>query len=312
MRMTLKEMRDELATWVPGFTPGTYNSAINRSYDELAHLYPWTKLDTEFTIITKKFIATGGVDWNSGVATITAATSVSAAWGTSAGGTNLDFAGMFIKKDDEAAYYTITSNTSVQITITENYPGKSTTAAASSGDSYVIFKHIYAIPSSVETVVHLMHDSYLEEMDTSTFEDIDPDFDEEGEPSKWRNAGVDSSGLTLIQLYPPRIDDIYELRGRGRLRAGRMTADTSIPYLEPVLIMAFAETELMKRKRMISPDAITDDMLKNAIDNASRQLEQALKSDWKLRTQSRYVHDNFFRSYHRGQKWLVAHDPWDA
>lgn len=310
--MTLGEMRSELAAWVPGFTPGAYIAAINRAYDELAHLYPWTKLDTEFKIVTKKFVATGGVDWNSGAATITAATTVSAAWATSAGGTTIDFAGMFIKKDDEAAYYTITSNTSVLITITENYPGKSTTAAASSGESYIVFKHIYAVPSAVETVTHLMHDSYLEEMDTSMFEDIDPDFDEEGEPSKWRMAGVDSSGNTLIQIYPPRIDDIYELRGRGRLRVSRITADSDIPYLEPVLIMAFAEVELMKRKRMINPDTISDDMLNNAVNAAQKQLESALRSDWKLRTQSRYVHDNFFRSYHRGQKWLVAHDPWDA
>jgi len=312
MRMTLGEMRGELASWVPGFPPGTYNSAINRAYDELAHLYPWTKLDTEFKIITKPYVATGGVIFGSGIATITAATNVSASWGTCAGGTTLNFAGMFIKKDDEAVYYTITSNDSDTITITENYPGKSTTAGNTAGDSYVVFKHIYAIPSSVETVVHLMHDSYLEEMDTTTFEDIDPDLDEPGEPSKWRNAGVDSSGNTLIQLYPPRIDDIYEIRGRGRLRAIRMTLDADIPYLEPVLIMAFAETELMKRKRMTNPDSITDDMLNNAISNAARQLEQALKSDWKLRTQSRYIHDNFFRSYHRGQKWLTSHDHWFA
>jgi hypothetical protein len=312
MRMTLKEMRDELSSWVPGFTPGGYIAAINRAYDELAHLYPWTKLDTEFKIITKPFVAVGGAMWGSGLTTITAATNVSAAWGTSAGGTNLNFAGMFIKKDDEAAYYTITSNTSIQVTITESYPGKTTTAEASSGESYIIFKHIYAIPSAVETVVHLMHDSYLEEMDTSMFEDIDPDFDEEGEPSKWRNAGVDSNGQTLVQIFPPRIDDVYEIRGRGRLRASRMTADADIPYLEPVLIMAFAEVELMKRKRMTNPDTISDDMLNNATNNAQRQLEQSLKGDWKLRTQSRYVHDNFFRSYHRGQKWLVAHDPWDS
>lgn len=312
MRMTLSEMKSELASWVPGFTPGTYTSAINRAYDELAHLYPWTRLDVEFKIITKPFVATGGVIFGSGLTTITAATNVSASWATSAGGTNLSFAGMFIKKDDEAAYYIITSNDSDTITITESYPGKSTTAASSSGDSYVIFKHIYAVPSSIETVYHLMHDDYLEEMDTTTFEEIDPDFDEEGEPAKWRMAGVDSNNQTLIQIYPPRIDDVYELRGRGRYRATRMTADSDIPYLEPILIMAFAETELMKRKRMINPDAITDDMLNNTVANAARQLEQALKSDWKLRTQSRYVHDNFFRSFHRGQKWLVAHDPWDA
>ena len=307
MIQTLSQMRSDLSSWVPGFTPDNYDAAINRAYHELSKIYPWSVFDTEFNFVTKQHIATGGVKFNNGTTSITAATSVSAAWGSTADA----FQGMFIKKEDEGSYYTICASTSVQITISSNYLGKTTTAVASAGDGYVIFQHIYAIPSGVETVTHLMHNSYLEEMDNVTFEQIDPDLDSEGEPSKWRNAGKNSSNVTLVQLFPARLDDVYEIRGRGRLRPEILTSTTS-PLLDSILILNFASIELMQRKRMINPATVSDDMLKNALDYASRSLESAMALDWRKSTVCKYTHDNFFKSYHRGQKWYTSHDPWDA
>lgn len=305
MRMTLAEMRSDLSSWVPGFTPDAIDSSINRAYSELARMYPWSKFDTEFKLVTKQYVETGGAHFTNGIATISAADSVSASWSG-------DYAGMFLKKrSDVAAYYTITSNTSVELTVTEAYLGITTTAVSSAGDGYSIFQHIYAIPSGVETIVHLMQDSYLEEMDDITFETIDPDLESEGEPSKWRNAGVSSTGVTLVQLFPARIDDVYELRGRGRLRPERLISAT-YPLLDSTLIMSFAEVDLMQRKRMINPATISDDMLQNAMSKAGTHLSNAVNNDWRARTTGRYTHDNFFKSYHRGQKWYVSHDPIDA
>jgi len=311
MRQTLAQMRNDLSTWVPGFTPTEIDNAINRAYSELSYMYPWSKFDAEFKFATKEYVETGGVIFSAGGTNIDAATNVSAAWGTSAGGTTLNFAGMFVKKYDEAAYYVITSNTSIALTITEAYLGITTTAASSSGDSYSIFKHIYAIPTAVETVIHIMHDSYLEEMTTSTFEKVDPDLQSEGEPSKWRNVGVNSAGATLIQIYPAKIDGVYELRGRGRLRPETLISTTT-PLLDSYLINCFAQIDLMQRKRMINPATISDDMLKNAYTKASSALDNALAHDWRARTHAKYTSDNFFKSYFRGQKWYVSHDPWDA
>jgi len=311
MKLTLSEMRSNLSLWVPGFTPNEYDAAINRSYSELSRMYPWSGFDTEFNLATKSYVEDGGVIFSAAGTNIDAADNVSAAWGTSAGGTNLDFAGMFVKKRDEASYYVITSNTSVALTITSAYLGVTTTAATSAGDGYSIFKHIYAIPSSVETIMYLMHDSFLEEMDDRTFETLSPDLESEGEPSKWRNAGVNSSGATLIQFYPAKINDVYQLRGRGRLRPEVLTS-ALYPLLDSYLIETFAELELMRRKRMINPSTITDDMLNNATQKAAMALDNAIALDWRARTDSKYTHDNFFKSYHRGQKWFVSHDPWDS
>lgn len=309
MIQTLETMRKNLSAWVPGFSPDAYDYAINRAYDDLSKVYPWTRLEREFKIVTKQYVDTGGAAFANGATDITAATSVSAAWSS---GESNGFAGMFIKKntDDEAGYYTITASTSVEITITESYLGKTTTAVASSGDSYFIFQHIYAIPSGIETVTYLMGRSLLTEVDTYNLEMRNPDLDWEGEPSSWRNYGVNSANQCLVQIYPPKVDDVYELRGWGRLKVEALTSSAT-PLLDSNLIISYAAVELLGRKAMINPDTVADGVIANATNQAERKLQAAIELDSRQRTHMQYTHDNMFRSGHPGQKWLVTHDPWD-
>lgn len=312
MIQDLPTMRKVLQSWVPGFSPDEYDRAINRAYDEIAHVHPWKKLEREFQFATKGYYDTGGVHFANAATDVTAADSVSAAWANTAS-TNYDFAGMFIKKNtnDEVAYYTITSNDSVEITLTSNYLGKTTTAATSSGDSYFIFKHIYKVDSNIETVTHLMGDGkLLFEDEKYKIEDKVADFDWEGSPTAWFNYGVNSANECLVQLYPPKVDDVYEMRGWGQLRVETLSGSAK-PLLDSNLIVAFAEVELMKRKKMISPNSISDDHLKDSIAQAQMKLTAAVEMDRRHRTPAKYVQDRMFRSTHPGQKNLVEHDPWD-
>jgi hypothetical protein len=312
MIQDLPTMRKVLQAWSPGFTPDECDRAINRAYDELSRVHPWIKLEREFKFVTKAYKDVGGVHFTNAAVTVTAADNISAAWGTSAGGTNLDFTGMFVKKnvDDEAGYYTITSNTSNEITITEAYLGKTTTAVVSSGDSYFIFQHVYAVPSAIETVTLLMGSRLLEEDEKYLIEDRLPDFNGEGEPRSWFNYGVNSANVALVQLYPPKVDDVYELRGWGRLKIEELTG-TAKPLIDSNLIVSFAEVELMKRKKMMAPNTISDDMLKDSMGQAQMKLDAAVELDKRQRTHAKYVQDRMFRSTHPGQKWLVQHDPWE-
>ena len=306
MYLTLAEMQNELMAWIPGFNPNAVASAINRAYNDLGSMRHWSDLETEFNFVTKQSVSSGGANFTNGSTEITASTCAGWSAGESDG-----FAGMFIKKDEEASYYVITASTSVLITLTGNYLGKTTTAAATAGDGYVVFKHIYAIESGVESVVRLMHDSFLEEMDTMDFERRDPDLRSEGEPSKWRSAGMNSAHVTLIQLYPARIDDVYEIRGRGNKRTETLTAD-SYPLLDSTLIMGYAEAELMKRKHLLSPGVVSVDMLAASASTLGELLRIAIDQDDRKRNRSRYVTDNTSSSHHRGQKWMVSHDPADS
>ncbi len=308
MFLTLEQMRSELIEWMPGFNPNAYDTAVNRAYDMIGRGHPWINLEKEFKFATVKTITTGGADFNSGAATITAATSVSAAWST---GESDGFASRFIKRDETAGYYIITSSSSVLITTTENFIGKSTTAVASAGDGYAIFKHIYTMHTSIMTVNRLMHTSYLEEMDTLEFEKRDPDLDSEGQPSKWRQVGTDSANTCVIQLYPARIDDVYEIRGRGIMKTEILTSSTT-PLIDSVLIMTFAQVELLRRKRILSPNTISDEMVAAALASAGDLLAVAIQHDTRRRTISNYVEDRFFGGTHRGRKWYTSHDPADA
>jgi hypothetical protein len=307
MLHTLAEMRQKLKRRVPGLSEEAANDTINEAYSNLARMYPWQEMMVESKFATQKYVATGGAGFANGATDITAATSVSAAW---VDGESNGFAGMFIKKDDEAAYYTITSSTSVEITITENYLGKTTTAAASSGDSYAVFKHVYEIASAIETVDYLMHDSYLHEMEPHEFERADPDLDMEGEPSSWMKAGVNTAGNTLVQLYPPRVDDIYEIRVRGRRRVETL-ADSEKPLIDSMLILALSEADALRKKSLLDPGSVSTDVLKYAVANFTLLYENAVAFDFNNRSHSRYVRDRFF--YHgRGHAWYVDHDPYDA
>ena len=308
MIQTIETMRKNLMAWVPGYSPDAYDQAINRAYDDISRVYPWTKLEREFKLVTKQYVDSGGVHFENGATDVTAATSVSANWSSTADA----YAGMFIKKntDDEAAYYTITASTSVLITLSEAYQGKTTTAVVSAGDGYFIFQHIYAIPSAFETVTHLMGKSLLTEVDRYNLEMRNPDFDWEGEPSSWNNYGVNSANVALVQIYPPKVDDVYELRGWGRLKV-EVLAGTAAPLLDSNLIISFASVELLARKSLINPDTVSNDAIGLAEKRAEAKMLAAMQLDSRQRTHMPYTQDNMFRSGHPGQKWLVSHDPWD-
>ena len=307
MLLTLAEMRQKLKRRVPGISDEAANDTLNEAYSNLARMYPWQELMMESKFATQKHVSTGGAGFANGATDITAATSVSAAWSD---GESNGFAGMYIKKDDEAAYYTITASTSNAITITESYIGKTTTAAASSGDSYVIFKHIYEIASAMETVEYLIHDNYLHEMEPHEFERSDPDLDMEGEPTRWMKAGVNTAGNTLVQLYPPRVDDIYEIRVRGRRRIESL-ADAEKPLIDSMLILSLAEADALRKGLLVDPSSTTQEAVNLAIANFTLMYDTAIDHDFNNRSHSRYVRDRFFQ-VGRGHEWYVDHDPYDA
>jgi len=308
MYNTLATMRQDLMGFVPGFSPSVYTSAIQRAYDDLARAYPWQELETEVAIATKQYVDTGGAKFTNGSTSVTAATTVSAAW---SGGEANGFAGYYIVKRDDAWPSIITSSDSVSVTLTSGYLGRTTTAAASAGDGYAIFKHIYAITAALSEVTAIVcEDNLLGEAHDHYIDKHDGDYQSDGEPDKWRQIGRDSAGYTLVQIYPALIDDIYVLRIRGR-KPIETLGETAKPLLDSSLIIAFAEVELLKRKRILDPNSVTDSIIEASIANAANHFNYATERDRRVRTDEPYTRDNMFGETHRGQDWLVSHDPWD-
>ena len=308
MYKTLAAMRADLMSSVPGFSPSTYNTVIQKSYDDIARSFPWQDMEVEVNLATVKFVNIGGVKFNSGTKSITAATTVSAGWSD---GESDGFQGRFISKADEAAYFIICASDSVEITLKDNYIGKTTTAAASAGDGYSVFKHLYELHSSIDTVTQVIYkDKPLGEVTEEYIEVRDPDFWEYGEPERFRKAGRNSANVTVIQIYPAMSDDLHLLRIRGRRKIETLTAST-YPLLDSSLILAFSEVEMLKRKKMISPDMVPDEVLGVAVANANVQLDYATERDRRGRTDEQYVKDKMFGGRgHPGQRRIVSYDPW--
>lgn len=308
MYNSLATMRQDLMGFVPGFSPSVYTSAIQRAYDDLAKAYPWQELETQVPIATKLYVDVGGAKFTNGSTSVTAATTVGTAWST---GEANGFAGYYIAKKDESWANIITSSTSASVTLSSAYIGKTTTAATTAGDGYAIFKHIYTITAALSEITAVVcEDNLLGEASDNYIDKFDGDYASEGKPNKWRSIGRDSAGYTMIQIYPALIDDLYILRVRGRRPIETLTDATS-PLLDSSMINAFAEVELLKRKRLLDPNAVTDDMLTAAMANAANHFTYATERDRRIRTDEPYTRDNMFGATHRGQDWIVTHDPWD-
>lgn len=308
MYQALSDMRKDLMGRVPGFAPNTYDSAINRAYDDLAKAFPWQELETEISVATKPYVSNGGAHFVNGSTQVTAATSVSANWTATAN----KFAGMYIVHRDDAMHNLITASTSNEITLVSAYNGNTTTAVASAGDGYVIFQHIYELDSSVDDILSVMcEDNRLKKAPIRYINEHDADFEDEGEPDAWRSIGRNSAGNTLIQIFPALIDEIYLLRILARKKIETLT-DTTKPLLDSTLINAFAEVELIQTKKLMDPNSVTDSMIEAKMAGAANQFNYATERDRRIQTEEPYVRDGMFKSTHRGQRWIVTHDPWDA
>jgi hypothetical protein len=101
------------------------------------------------------------------------------------------------------------------------------------------------------------------------------------------------------------------LRIRGRRKIETLTAST-YPLLDSSLLLAFSEVEMLKRKKMISPDMVSDEVLGVAVANANIQFDYAIERDRRGRTDEQYVKDKMFGGRgHPGQRRIVSYDPWN-
>lgn len=307
MYNTLAVMRQDLMGFVPGFSPSVYTAAIQRAYDDLAKSYPWQEFETQVPVATRRCVTKGGVFFTNGSTSVTTAPSVGDGWKQ---GEANGFSGCCIAKRDEAWATLITGSSSASLSLAQPYIGPTTSAVG--GDGYAIFKHIYTITASLSEITAVIcEDHLLGEAHDNYMDKYDGNFTENGEPDKWRSIGRDSAGHTLLQIYPALIDDVYVLRVRGR-KPVELLADTDKPLLDSSLINAFAEVELLKRKRLLDPNAVSDDMLVAAMANASNHFNYSTERDRRIRTDEPYTRDNMFGGISRGQDWIVTHDPLDS
>jgi len=315
MLLTLANMKRKLSRNVPGLTDPVLRDLVLETYDKLCRAYNWMELETEFKVRTEQYQATGGVQFTNASKDVTAATTVSAAWDVTTAISFTAWGSMFIRKDGEAAYYSIASATSVAISLSVVYGGKTTTAAASSGDGYRVFQHLYNIDSNVETIYYLVYnDDFLRELSAEEIARKDPELEESGEPYAWRMAGITTANQTRVQIYPACVNDIYELRGKGKKRIESLTATTTATSLiDSNLIVAFATVDGLKIQKHHNANISGGD-IERAGTHAMLLYDEMKGADLRRRrSTSKHVRDRFFgESVSRGHQYYIDYDSfWD-
>ena len=139
---------------------------------------------------------TGDVDLTNDSATITEGTSGANGWSTS-------LEGSYFRVSGDSEFYLLSSYSNANpdtLQLDRVYEG--TTATAS---SYKIFPRFYALASDVGEVVSiskLKNAQYLQRTEQSELDRSHPNRSRVGEPSVWAYAGIDSSGVQQVELYP--------------------------------------------------------------------------------------------------------------
>ncbi|MDY6862924.1 MAG: hypothetical protein SV062_08045 [Thermodesulfobacteriota bacterium] len=314
--MAFSDMKQELLLKCPGLSDPQLGSLINTSYKKLAKRWQWAGMKYDFQLATKASESTGGVHFTNGSTSVTAATSVSAAWTSS---TSWAFDAMLIKKENEPDYYTITgaittaaAATYSAITLTSEYLGKTTTAAASSGDDYIIFQNIYSISSNCETILSATYQDRLLEIDSISADKIDPDWSTTGEPEKILDFGTlintaDYSWNRQIKVIPIP-DDIYPIKFTGYRRVEKLSSDNDRAYIDEDLIVCFATVEGLRTKRIYNQNSVWQTTLNDAIVESEKMLKEMIHRDMQIQHTKKYVtHAEEIEDNHNWE-WHLSHD----
>lgn len=151
--------------------------------------------------------------------------------------------GKQIQIGDDPQYFHVGFGTTSQITL-ENGEG---TSVAWVGDtdtdaSWKMFRTIYALPSTIDTVISVAGDFPIDELDggREALDQLDPDRSTTGDhPKYWVYAGEDDSGNREIEVWPVPTQARL-LRGQGGRKAPTLVDGTEVGINRALLSYAVA------------------------------------------------------------------------
>ena len=316
--MSFGTMKQDVLLKCPGLSPPQIEACINLAYRKLSQRWEWSALKFDFQLATKASESTGGVHFTNASTAVTAASSVSAAWTAS---TSYGFDGMWIKKETTPDYYQITgavttaATTSLYnaIALTSAYLGKTTTAAVSSGDSYIIFQNIYSISTNCETILSATYKDRLLEVDSISADKIDPDWSTTGPPERITDFGkiIDSANYSWTRRIKvmPIPDDIYPIKCVGYRRISNLLTNNDIPFLNEDLISTFAIVEGLRVKRIHNQHTVYQSTINDAIVEAEKTFAEQTHKDLQIKKTKGYVtHAEEIGREGHGWEWNLDHD----
>lgn len=235
-RSDVRTTLDSLLGTDPNLSDGEMNSLITTRYQHLYEKRGWSRRRRHF-ILT---LAAQESSTTSTEVTVTNAsatvTSAGTPWVSGDDGKQIVIAG------DVTPFFIDYDSTS-QITLVDGDGDTATWAAATdTSASWRMFQTVYALPSTIDTILTLSGDFEVPELDggVEELDAMDPDRSATGDhPAYWIYAGVDSSGNRQIEVWPTPTQNRV-LRGVGLRPAPTLADGTTIDVPVPLLVYGSA------------------------------------------------------------------------
>jgi hypothetical protein len=216
-------MKLELMSFMPEINAVQAGLRLNRSYQHLLSLHPWSFIKGEGVTKLVGTDTTGTVSVTSGTDTVA---------GTS---TTFDstYVGRFIKIDSSTVSYEITAFTAPQtLTLEGNFNETSVT----DGD-YVIYQHRYSKPSDCADIIGIRYDCDMPQITKSWIDAMDPNRESTGQPLYWLNY---TNALWEVWPVP---DATYTVRLWYNRSFADMSAETDTCTIPESVVIAHAKQE---------------------------------------------------------------------
>lgn len=218
--MSFRTMKVELMSYVPELNAVQVGLRLNRSYQHLLDLHPWSFLKAEALIKLVAPYTTGTIDvtYNSN-----AVTGHSTVWVAG-------MVGRWLRSSTNFVIYkiaTVTPNTALTLETTYGEP----TALV---QGYSIFQHQYAKPADCKNVLGVRYDYNLPRQTKSYLDTLDPDRESTGQPNYWLD--IDNS---TFEVWPVP-DQNYTLRMWYNKSVSDMSADTDTSLITERAVLAHA------------------------------------------------------------------------
>lgn len=235
-RSDVRSSIDSLLASDANLSDAEINSIIDLRYGHLYEKRGWSKRRRHFTIT----LAAQEESTTSTEVTVTLGSSTVTSAGTP--WVAADDAKQIVIAGDVTPFYIDYDSTS-QITLVDGDGDTASWAAATdTSASWRMFQTVYALPSTIDTVLTLSGDYDVEELDGGIEEltATDPDRSATGDhPRFWVYAGVDSSGNRQIEVWPVPSENRV-LRGVGLRTSPTLADGTTIDVSVPMLVYGSA------------------------------------------------------------------------
>jgi hypothetical protein len=272
--MSLATMTNNIFRFCPGLHPDLVKSNLQDSYRYLC-LKEWNRLKLQRQIVTVAPYSTGTVAVAiDGIVTGVGTTFTSV------------MVGRFMKVYYDDTIFEIQTYSSPTNVTLKDWSG----AVLTAGKSYSIIKTIYTMDITFARIFDIIYQIPLKKKSQAYFNKIDPGrTSSASSPTGWALAGVNSSGMIQVEIYPPP-SSMVNPRVYGKMGFSTL-ADGDSPRLPEDLIEAHALLNCYQIKDLKEPDGGWGKKVGMQNEIYQRLLDDYLEDDFQLGEYSDRVKD---------------------